>query len=306
MRKKIKIGVPRAFLYYRYYVFWKNFFEMLGCQIVLSPETNQEIIQNGKNLSIDESCLPAKIYLGHINYLREKCDYILVPRICNYGKEKRVCMKFMGTIDVVSNLFLDIEILDYNVDYLKGDYEFFSLFKVAFKLNKNIFRIIWSYYRSRKKEKRYNQSLINRQVNILKSTRTKILIVSHPYIIYDAYLGGNIINYLKKMNIEILYSDRMERSEAICYAKDFSKTLYWLYSKESIGSAVYYKDAVDGIIFVSSFPCGPDSLVNELAFRKFKNIPIINIIVDESTALAGLETRLESFIDMIEARKDNG
>ena len=50
--KKIKIGIPRAFLYYRYGVLWKSFFEKLGLNVVLSPETNREIL----NLGINNSC----------------------------------------------------------------------------------------------------------------------------------------------------------------------------------------------------------------------------------------------------------
>ena len=80
MKKKIKVGIPRAFLYYRYYILWKNFFEMIGCNIVLSPNTDSDIVKVGNSLSVDESCLPSKIYLGHISYLSDKCDYILVPR----------------------------------------------------------------------------------------------------------------------------------------------------------------------------------------------------------------------------------
>ena len=130
--------------------------------------------------------------------------------------------------------------------------------------------------------------------------------MAHPYVIYDDYLGSNIIKYLKDMNIDILYSDRMNRRESIYYADAFSNTLYFLYSKEIIGSVFYYKEAVDGIIFLSSFPCGPDSLVNELAIRKISGIPLINITIDESSATSGLITRLESFIDIIKARRDNG
>lgn len=302
MKRKIKIGIPRALLYYRRYIFWKSFFEGLGCSIVLSPFTNKEIVDNGKSLSVDESCLPFKIYLGHIKFLEGKCDYILIPRVNNYGKEKRVCMKFNGVYDVVKNSFQDINILDYNIDYLKRKYEFPEFIKIGLKVNKNILKVIFYYFISKKKEKKYNLSLINSQKNILKSNKLKILIVSHPYISYDDYLGGNVIRYLKEENIDILYSDRMDRKEAINYAKDFSSTLYWLYSKENIGSILYYKDAIDGIIFLSSFPCGPDSLVNELAIRKFKGIPIINIILDESSATSGLITRLESFIDIIKER----
>ena len=112
--------------------------------------------------------------------------------------------------------------------------------------------------------------------------------------------------YFKDEDIDILYSDRLNRKIAISYAEDFSNTLYFLYSKENIGSSFYYKDCVDGIVFLSSFPCASDSLVNELAIRKLKDVPVINIIIDDSTATSGLMTRLESFVDIIKARRDNG
>ena len=47
--------------------------------------------------------LSLKNYIGHVAYLKDKCDYVLVPRICNYGKGNRVCMKFNGIYDVVHN-----------------------------------------------------------------------------------------------------------------------------------------------------------------------------------------------------------
>ena len=306
MKKKIKIGIPRSFLYYRNYILWKNFFEIIGCNIVLSPNTDSDIVKVGSKLSVDESCLPSKIYLGHINYLIDKCDYVLIPRIYSYGRKKRVCVKFNGIYDVVNNIFPDIKILDYNIDNLKFKYELFGFIKMGLKLNRNIFRIIYAYIIGKIKEYKYNKTLILKQDKVMRSNRLKVLIVSHPYIVYDKYLSSNIINYLKDEDIDILYSDRMDRKESIYYAEEESNTLYFLYSKENIGSAFYYKDLVDGIIFLSSFPCGVDSLVNELVIRKIDNVPCINIILDDSTSTGGLYTRLESFVDIIKARHNNG
>ena len=196
MKKKIKVGIPRAFLYYRYYILWKNFFEMIGCNIVLSPNTDSDIVKVGNSLSVDESCLPSKIYLGHISYLSDKCDYILVPRIYSYGRKKRVCVKFNGIYDVVNNLFSNIKILDYNIDNLKFRYELFGFVKIGLRLNKNIFRIIYAYIVGSIRQYKYNKTLILKQNKIMRSNRLKILIVSHPYIVYDKYLSSNIINYL--------------------------------------------------------------------------------------------------------------
>lgn len=302
MRKK-RIGIPRGFLYYRNYILWKTFFEGLGCTLILSPLTNKGIVQDGLQLSVDEACLPLKIYLGHVKYLAPKCDYILVPRVANYGKGNRVCMRFNGIYDVVKSTFPETEILDYDIDHLHFKYEFGEFMRMGLKVNKNIVKVIYYYIKGKIREKQHNMTIVNGQVNVLKTNNLKILIVAHPYVVYDEFLGGEIIKYFKDNGISILYADRMDKKEAKCYAEDFSPTLYFLYSKEIIGSAFYYKNAVDGIVFLSSFPCGPDSLVNELAMRKLGDVPVLNIVLDESSATSGLMTRLESFIDIVKARR---
>ena len=58
------------------------------------------------------------------------------------------------------------------------------------------------------------------------------------------------------------------------------------------------KDRVDGIIFLSSFPCGLDSLVNDVVIRKL-NCKCLNLVIDDMDAFAGIETRLESFVDIV-------
>ncbi len=305
MKKKIKIGIPRALLYYRHHILWKNFFEKLNCQVILSPDTNKDIIQLGKKYSIDESCLSSKVYMGHIAYLIDKCDYILVPRISDYGKDEKVCIKFSGLYDIVKNTFPHISLLNYNIEESHHHKESFAFLKMGLKLSKNPFKVIYAYYYAHHKEKKYQQELMQSQTNNMKNNKLKILIIAHPYNIYDKYIGYPITNFLKENNIDIIYADRLDKKIAIEYSQELSPTLYWTYSKEIIGAINYYQQAVDGIIFLTSFPCGPDSLVNELLIRKIKNIPITNILIDESTAEAGLQTRLESFIDIIEGRKKN-
>lgn len=304
MQKKIKVGIPRAFLYYRHNVLWKTFFEKLNCNVILSPETNKEIVDIGKKYSIDESCLSSKIYMGHVAYLVDKGDYILVPRICDYGKNNNVCVRFNALYDIVKNLFPMVNILNYNIEKTKLKGEFIGFIKMGLKINKNICKVIYSYIIAKIKENKHNSMLMNKQRNILKNNKLKILIVAHPYNIYDKYIGEPIIKFLKSMNVEILYADLLDRKTAIDYSYELSNALYWTYSKELVGAVNYYKDAVDGIIFITSFPCGPDSLVNELLIRKLNNIPITNILIDESTAEAGLITRLESFVDIIKGKKE--
>lgn len=302
--KKKTIGIPRAFLYYRYKILWKNYLNYLGYKIIISNVTTKEIIDIGKKYSIDESCLSSKIYLGHVYSLKDKCDYILIPRISNYGKGENVCVKFNANYDIVKNLFPDTKILDYNIESTKHSTEFIALTKLGLKLNKNIFKVLLSYFKAKKQEKKYTQQKIKNQQKKLTSNNFKILLVAHPYNIYDNYIGLPIIKKLEELNIDIIYSDNIDKKTSKKYAKKLSPTLYWTYSKEIIGSIEYYKRYIDGIIFLTAFPCGPDSLVNELIIRKLDKIPTLNIIVDELTGVAGIETRLESFIDILKERSD--
>ena len=41
----MKIGIPRAFLYYKYHVLWETFFEELGIEYIVSPKTNKELMR---------------------------------------------------------------------------------------------------------------------------------------------------------------------------------------------------------------------------------------------------------------------
>lgn len=303
--KNKTIGIPKAFLYYRHKVLWKNYFNYLGYKTVTSDNTTKETVEVGKKYSIDESCLSSKIYIGHVYNLKDKCDYILIPRVCNYGTCETVCVKFNANYDIIKNIFPDIKILEYNIETTKKSPEAISLIKLGLKLNKNIFKVITSYIKAKRKELNYNKQKEKQQKKILNSNNKKILLVSHPYNTYDEYIGKPIINKIKEQNIDIIYSDNLDKKISKKYAKKISPTLYWTYSKELIGSIEYYKKYIEGIIFITAFPCGPDSLVNELMIRKLDNIPTLNLIIDELNGEAGIETRIESFIDIINGKSDN-
>ena len=46
-------------------------------------------------------------------------------------------------------------------------------------------------------------------------------------------------------------------------------------------------------------------MVNDMIIRKLNGINIINIVLDDQDGTAGLETRLESFIDILKFKGGN-
>lgn len=93
-QKGIVIGIPRALHYERYHVLWSAFWEALGVNVITSPETNRQILENGMKLAIDEACLSLKIFIGHVQVLVGTCDYVMIPRICDFGKRRDMCTRF--------------------------------------------------------------------------------------------------------------------------------------------------------------------------------------------------------------------
>lgn len=299
---KITIGIPKALLYYKYNELWTTFFEELGCEIIISPNTSKKILEDGIKYSIDESCMAMKIYMGHIYYLIDKCDYILVPRLKCIKKHEKLCTNFSALYDLVNNTF-NTRIINYNVDVERKEDELYAFTTMGLSLGFPYRKIIQAYKTAKEKEKLLKEREISKQKNIIASSnKIKILLAGHSYNIHDEFIGKQIIKVLEENNIEIIYSDKYDDKYLEKEVKVISPKNYWTYNKEIIGSIVHYQENVDGIILITSFPCGPDSLSNEMILRNV-NIPITNLIIDETNTNTGLLTRIESFIDILEERR---
>ncbi len=291
------IGIPRSMFYYYFNKKWKYFFDYLNINTIISPKTNRKILDNGIKLSTDEMCLSLKSYIGHVDYLKDKCDYILIPRIDNYGYKEQTCTNFLAIYDIINNIF-DIKILDYNIDLEHHETELDGLLKLSKILKRTKTKIKKAYEYACTMEGKDKKKIVIDNMNKLSSKKTKVLLIGHSYNLYDSLIGTPIINYLEKLNCEVIYSDRFDYQSTKQTVLKYSKNLYWRYSKQNI-SSLKYIDKVDGIIFLSTFPCGLDSLVNELVLRKI-NKPYLNLILDDLGGIAGMETRIESFVDIFE------
>ena len=302
---KITIGIPKALLYYKYGELWTYFFEELGCDVIISPNTSKKILEDGIKLSMDEACMAMKIYMGHVNYLLDKCDYILVPRLKCIKKHEKLCTNFSALYDLVNNVF-DKEIIHYNVDVEHKEDELYAFTTMGLSLGFSYRKIINAYKIAKEKDSMLKLRKISHQKSIVATTnKIKILLAGHPYNLHDEYIGKQIITLLEKNNIEIIYSDCYDTKYVEKEAKEISPKNYWTYNKEIIASIYHYKQIVDGIILITSFPCGPDSLSNEMIIRNV-NIPITNLVIDEANTDTGIITRIESFIDILEERRNHG
>ena len=298
----IKIGLPRAMLYYRYRVLWRTFFQELGMETVVSAPTDRAILERGTALAIDEACLSLKIYLGHVAALVGQCDYILVPRVSNFGRHRAMCTRFEAMPDLVRNVFRNSgqKFLSYEVDgEMKKAGEEDAFVELGKSLGCTAKAAGKAYKAAKKAELSHHKERVQRYEQQYKKDGMKVLIAAHSYVAEDPYMGRMVSDYLKKAGVIPVRADMVDREAALKRSRELSPTCKWEVSREILGGIAMHREDVDGIILLSAFPCGPDAMVNELITRRVKGVPMLNLVLDSQSGTAGVETRLESFIDII-------
>lgn len=300
------VGIPRAFLYYRYRVLWETFFEGLGVEMVTSGPTTRDTLRRGSMYAIDEACLSSKVYLGHVDALIGKCDAVLVPRIATLGNKETLCTKFFALPDIVQNTFRDrnAALLDYNVDVRNGKRELNSFLDLGKRVGRRKAHVLYAYALAKQAEQIAQADAVRAQAQLLERPGVKILVVGHSYNVHDALVGKPVLSFLAAQDATPILADTVDRKRALERSAELTETLPWVYNRELVGAVQMYRESVDGIILLSTFPCGPDSLVNEMLIRRVRGIPILNLLLDNQEGSAGVETRLESFLDIIQFRKE--
>ena len=104
MTEEKKIGIARALSYYNYFPYYWGFFNHLGIDIVLSSPTTKKTLSEGSALVVTETCLPIKVFVGHIVELVNKgVKKIFVPSIQSIAPKIYNCSKIRGLPDLIRN-----------------------------------------------------------------------------------------------------------------------------------------------------------------------------------------------------------
>ena len=295
------IGIPKALLYYQYGILWESFFRELGCDVAVSDSTNEVIFQDGVRDSVSECCLPAKAFLGHVLSLRDRCDYILSPYATKKKGGDTICTRFWGMGDVIRCTYPGVTLLEYDIS--EANIKSFS--RMGKQLGKSLSLARHAYEYAAAAQRLHDKKLRDAQSGLLSAGGLKVLLAGRSYVMHDPYISGSLINTLSELGSVIFYSDRFNQKDTLRHSLDISPRLYWTASREVVGSIAAHKKSIDGVLMLTVFPCAPDALACEMAIRVIDDIPIALILLDGLQGEAGLQTRIESFIDILSERKAN-
>ena len=311
--------------FYNDYPFYYGFFTDLGIKIVLSDITTKQTMSSGSSLVVTETCLPIKIYIGHVlNLLDKGVNKILVPSIQSIAPKIYNCSKIRGLPDLVRNVVKrDFTMIEATLDKSEknqGLYEFLSEMVAPFgitdmdkikKASKAGWRTYNNFHIMSKSGMSYQKAMnYALQGKVFIENQTKeypISLIAHGYNIFDERASMKIFDKLEKMDVKVYSSLQLSKEQMDDGIKALGQDMYWANEREMTGAAGHFmKDnKIDGMITVTAFGCGPDSLMVERITRKAKrfNKPLLNLTIDEQTGEAGFITRLEAFVDMLFRKK---
>jgi predicted nucleotide-binding protein (sugar kinase/HSP70/actin superfamily) len=328
-KKKIKVGIPRALHFYRYFPFWKKLLEELDAELILSPPTNKKIVEEGVTHGFGELCIPVKIYYGQVlKLVREHpdLDYIFVPRYVAEVKEAYFCPKFLSLPDLIKILPEVPKILNFEVNVKEFPIAT-SVIELGKELGTTQNQALNAYREAQKYFEEYHKFLrggapVNHALRLVERDRPftlpkkkhkgdiKFLLLGHAYNIFDTFINLDFQKKLRDQGVEVITIENLPESlfkEPVIINKRLRN--YWRHEEEIMQSIRYFltkgRGEIDGVIFLISFACGPDSLISELIMRDMKvvGLPFLEIIMDEHSGEAGLLTRVESFVEMVRRKK---
>lgn len=331
----MKVGIPQALLYYKYYPLWETFLTELGATPVLSEPTNRQILNKGVKNAPSEICLPVKVFFGHALDLKDKVDAVFIPRIVSVEGCSFTCPKFLGLPDMIRNLENAPRVITATFNLKKKKREFYkAVYEVGKNFSFNPLKIYRAFKRGLAALRTFESGQLEGKMpaNLLGDIKSdgsnskivkrsmarggqsaglpiKLGVVGHPYNIYDSYVSLNLLERLRKQGVEVETLEMISPEEVSCQASKLPKEIFWTYEKEVVGAVLHWlkNKNVDGIIYLLSFACGPDSLIQvvvEDQARKNQSIPLMSLVIDEHSAEAGMLTRLEAFLDMIKRGKN--
>ncbi len=313
------LGIPRGAFYYDYYGFIQRLFQNSEVNIITGIENSDETLSRGAKTTVDEVCLPIKLTAGQVNILADGCDKVLVPRLAKDHRGRWLCPKQLGLPELMMGMEDRQKIITTDpIDFSNKKDTGKKLWKVCSELGMDRgrfhenFEDAYGYQQDISTGKRhmYVEAAWEftpelKEGEIILPNIGKVLLLGHCYNVYDKYSNGGIFNRLDELGLDTVTERAVLQKDKERAVKDLKllKSPFWESLVRTLGTAVCLKEQVEGIIYMSSFSCGPDAFIVEMIKHHIGDTPLMVLKLDEHKGNAGFETRLEAFADLLERRR---
>jgi Uncharacterized protein conserved in bacteria len=310
----MRIGIPNTLFTQYQLPFWQEFFHQLAMEVVISGDSRKETVDMGSKLIPHEFCIPVKAFLGHVaGLIRQDVDLILIPRMINKGKRDFFCPKLTGLPEIVKYaLHLDEDRIFSPEVICNG----FELQIIGDSKPKTVKPFLKFYRAKRRAEGYWRQTLAccrREQLTIPQATAgsiktftdapLKMGLLGYAYTLYDPFISKGIMDKLMNLGVKLYTWEMLEQATIESKLDALPRPVFWNLSRILLGAGLHFltDTGIDGVVYVTPFGCGPDSVTTRLLTLEAAALkkPFLQITLDEHTEDGHLKTRLEAFTDML-------
>ena len=306
------IGLNRAFHTHTLLPFYRAFFEELGCRVIL-PDT---VRQTGIDKGMTSFCLPGQIALGMFeDLLSRKPDYIFMPQVkemhvseqAEYRIEyQTTCMFVQGEPWYQKATFLrngtpSPKLIAPVFNFMTGfEAEESQFIRIAVDLGftaeegKRAHGVglerLREFFRAQKEEGR-------RILADLESRPDEIAVVlfGRPYNAFADEANKGVPSKFASRGVRIIPFDFLPFEQEENY-----KNTYWEMGQKIIkGARIVKRHPQLFGCYLTNFLCALDAMMVPHFRDLMKTKPSLTIEVDSHTADAGVNTRIEAFLDVV-------
>ena len=300
------VGIPSALSVHSLYPLYSWFFYELGIKTFLS----NEIAQEGLAKAESEYCFPAEIAHGAVQDCLDKgADFVLLPHFRDMPSyEKKVHANFCP---ITQALPYYIEKAFPNVDKRKwlplvvsfkfGDEKALELFQLMNeRLGISVEETRSAFNKALAKQKDYFNAAKKLGEQALEEARKAdkpvIAILGRPYNAFAPEANMGIPRKFSSRGYSIVPFDILPFED-----EEIFSNMYWYYGQQDLKSASLLKNEENiYLTFISNFSCAPDSFILHYIKWIMGQKPFLVLELDSHSADAGVDTRVEAFLDIID------
>ncbi len=315
---KGRVGINRSFMVNTFYPFYAHFFSALGYEPVL-PEVADPVGIDQRNAPF---CFPGELAHGFFHALisdDDPPDYIFLPHLRSLPtvdgeRHSQACplvqaepfylqATFKKQLDALQNR--GTRLLTPLLDLSNGPEEAIdSLVRMAREMGASrsdalaAFDRAWAKMQACFKEM---QAVGHRALERLESNPEAIGIVlfARPYNGYVSEAHMGIPDKFASRDILVLPVDFLDIAEEPSIA-----SMYWGMGQRIMLAARKIKPHPQLFgTYITNFSCGPDSFVLGYFRSAMGNKPSLTLELDSHSADAGIETRIDAFLDIVKAHR---
>lgn len=306
------IGINKSFQVHSLYPLFFNFFNELGCKVIM-PDAVDE---SGISMGMTSFCLSGQIALGMFkDLISKKPDLIFMPQIMEinvseqkeYRKEyQTVCMFIQGEpfyqkATFLKNMENPPKMITPALNFMRGlDSQENEFIKIAGELGFPEQKGKSAYKVACKKQFAFIKEMKEKGKQILKNLeknpdKIAVVLFGRPYNAFALEANKGIPSKFASRGIEIIPFDFLEYEK-----EDNYKGTYWEMGQRIIKAAKIVKrhPQLYGC-YLTNFLCALDSIMVQHFRDLMATKPSLTIEVDEHTADAGVNTRIEAFLDVV-------